>query len=828
MRLIPIRSTPGGTSNRFFGGGDADEARAEVLRRRIVSFSAINALAAALAVLVSWQFGIRWGLSPYPGNSLMTPDVAVCFVLASLSLWLLRSGAPSAVPQRASYGLAGGPDGWRLRLARISAFAMAVVSLHYLVEGVFRIELHIDRIFFRHELDWPAVPPALTTSIALLLLGVSLLLTGRRISGAKLRNLYYSEMLCIPALFVGLMGAVGYAMGAHGLLLEFPALMPLPISTAFCAGSLAFGILFVNGNHHFARIVLSREPGGVMARRVLPSAAATLFVLGWLDLRMSRSELLHQDVAMAVLIVAGTFVLASVVLWTASLLNRDADERRSAAQSVAYLSALVEWSTDAIVGKTLEGTVASWNHGAEKLYGYTAAEVVGRSADVLMPPGLSTELREHLARLGRGERIEQYETVRQRKDGTVIDVAVRLSPILNAAGEVIGASSIARDITAAKRAEENLRQAKQEWEQTFNSVPDLIAVLDRQHRVVRVNRALAERLGRTAEQCIGEKCYRIVHGTSTPPAECPHSLTLIDCQQHIAEVREQLLDGDFVVSTSPFFDQDGELAGTVHVSREISELKKAHQALLRSEKLATTGQLAATIAHEIHNPLDVVSNLLFLVEQGSKEDEPRKFATMALEELGRVTQITQQMLTFQREATAPIPVSIPEVVETVLALYQRKILAAGITIEQEVASDASIVAMPGQTRQVFANLIGNAIEAMKRSEGRIRVRAYRSHDWRTGEAGLRFLVADNGHGIPLELQKKIFDPFFTTKGEKGTGLGLWITLGIIEKSRGSLRLRSTTREGRSGTCFSIFFPASSERPASFSAAAMTPELPFPK
>jgi len=291
-------------------------------------------------------------------------------------------------------------------------------------------------------------------------------------------------------------------------------------------------------------------------------------------------------------------------------------------------------------------------------------------------------------------------------------------------------------------------------------------------------------------------------------------------------VREQMLDGDFVVSTSPFFDEDGELAGTVHVSRDISELKKAHQALLRSEKLATTGQLAATIAHEIHNPLDVVSNLLFLVEQGSKEEETRKFAVMALEELNRVTQITQQMLTFQREATAPVAVSIAEVVANVLALYQRKILDAGITIEQEVDSDASIFALPGQIRQVFANLIGNAIEAMQRSDGRIRLRAYRSRSWRGGEAGLRFLIADNGHGIPPELQKKIFDPFFTTKGEKGTGLGLWITQSIVEKSGGALRLRSTTREGRAGTCFSLFFPATAAR-ATVSSAAMASELPFP-
>ena len=812
MRLIPASPTLRGIASTLrgprrssgwpaaaglTGSGDPEAARCELLRRRIVSAAALAILGAALCVLVGWQFRIDWLTTPFPGNSLMAPKTAFCLLLAALSLWLLRGGNPSE---------------WGLRLARVCALATAVVSLNFLVEGIFQLELHLHRILFQHRhLDpfegWPPARPALTTSLVLFLLSLSLLLAGRRLPGSKFRQWYYSEVLCTPALFVGLLGVVGYVLGAPALLLEFPTLTPLSIYTALCVGTLAFGILFVNSNHQLARVVLSREPGGVMARRVLPSAAATLFMLGWLDVRLSRGALFDQDVATAVLIVAGTFVLASVVVWTANLLDRDAEERRSAAQSVAYLSALVEWSNDAIVGKTLEGTIASWNRGAEKLYGYTAAEVVGRPADVLLPTGLSAEWRENLEQLARGERIEQYETVRQRKDGTVIDVAVTFSPILNAAGEVIGASSIARDITAAKRAEQSLLQAKEEWEQTFNSVPDLIAVLDKQHRILRVNQALAQRLGRTVEECIGEKCYRCVHGTSNPPAECPHSLTVLDCQQHIAEVREQLLDGDFVVSTTPFFDAEGELAGTVHVSRDVSDLKKAHQALLRSEKLATTGQLAASIAHEIHNPLDVVSNLLFLVEQGSSEEETRNFAAMALEELNRVTQITQQMLTFQREAARPVAVNIAEVIENVLALYQRKILAAGITMELEVDSEASILALPGQTRQVFANLIGNAIEAMQRSEGRIRLRAHPSRNWRGGEAGLRFLVADNGHGIPPELQKKIFDPFFTTKGEKGTGLGLWITQGIVEKSGGTLRLRSTTREGRAGTCFSIFFPA---------------------
>jgi signal transduction histidine kinase len=218
------------------------------------------------------------------------------------------------------------------------------------------------------------------------------------------------------------------------------------------------------------------------------------------------------------------------------------------------------------------------------------------------------------------------------------------------------------------------------------------------------------------------------------------------------------------------------------------------------------GKLAATIAHEIHNPLDAVGNLLFLIGQGSREGETRQYVAMASGELSRVTQLTQQMLTFQREAAKPIPVKIGEILENVIALYERKIHAAGITLKEQVEFEGHILALPGELRQVFANLVGNAIEAVGSRHGTITLRAHASWDWRRDRPGLRVLVADNGPGVPVEVRASIFDPFFTTKGENGTGLGLWITSDILRKYEGTIRLRSTTRPDRSGTCFSVFLP----------------------
>jgi signal transduction histidine kinase len=204
--------------------------------------------------------------------------------------------------------------------------------------------------------------------------------------------------------------------------------------------------------------------------------------------------------------------------------------------------------------------------------------------------------------------------------------------------------------------------------------------------------------------------------------------------------------------------------------------------------------------------LDTVGNLLYLINHDPDVPETvRPHASLASEELARVTQMTRHMLSFQREATKPGPIKIGEVLDNVIALYERKIESAGIQVQKEVEFEGGVLGLPGEMRQVFANLIGNAIEAIGKN-GKIRLHAYLSADWRRGRRGLRVTVADNGPGIPAEIRGKIFEPFFTTKGEAGTGLGLWITSGIVEKNDGALRLRSVTRAGRTGTCFSVFFP----------------------
>lgn len=244
---------------------------------------------------------------------------------------------------------------------------------------------------------------------------------------------------------------------------------------------------------------------------------------------------------------------------------------------------------------------------------------------------------------------------------------------------------------------------------------------------------------------------------------------------------------------------------------DITERKRGESALQSSEKLAATGRLAASIAHEINNPLEAVSNLLYLLSSSEDLDaNSKKYTHMAQEELTRITHIVRQTLGFYREAAHPVTVQISDVIKSVLALYQRKIESRRISITSDFERESSILAFPGEMRQVFSNLIANALDALPIG-GRIDVCVRQAHSPRNREqTGVLCRISDNGEGIRRENVRFIFDPFFTTKGERGTGLGLWVTRGIVNKHGGWIRVRSSSEPGSSGTTFLIFLPRESE------------------
>src|SRR6185369_7313425 len=262
-----------------------------------------------------------------------------------------------------------------------------------------------------------------------------------------------------------------------------------------------------------------------------------------------------------------------------------------------------------------------------------------------------------------------------------------------------------------------------------------------------------------------------------------------------------------LLSAAPLRIPADSASGAVISLFDIEERKRTEEYLRRSERLAATGRLAATIAHEINNPLAAVTNVLYLLSTDPRLDPNLKeYAQVAQSEISRVAHITKQTLAFHRDANLPVRVNLNDLAESVLYLYGQQLRAKSLRVHKEIDFNGDVIGFPNELRQVISNIFENAIEASPES-GQVRLRVYASHEYMNShKPGVRIIIADDGPGIRQDNAQRIFEPFFTTKGEKGTGLGLWVCQGIIQKHGGFIRMRSSTNTRYSGTVFSIFLP----------------------
>ena len=262
------------------------------------------------------------------------------------------------------------------------------------------------------------------------------------------------------------------------------------------------------------------------------------------------------------------------------------------------------------------------------------------------------------------------------------------------------------------------------------------------------------------------------------------------------------------VSSAPILDGEGRIIAAVITLFDLTHRKGTEEVLRSTEKLAATGRLVASFGHEINNPLQTLSSALYLIGQSARLGEAeRQYLATAHAELERVAQLTTSMLGFYRHSRSPGNVKICEVLDSVLKFYGPAIRSGKIIVEKRYGSEDVTHGFPSEITQVFSNLVGNALEALT-AGGTLGLHVLSSRDWgNPTRRGVRVFIADNGPGISGENRRRIFEPFFTTKGEKGTGLGLWVASGIVDKHGGWIRVRSSTQPGRSGTCFSVFFPA---------------------
>lgn len=372
-----------------------------------------------------------------------------------------------------------------------------------------------------------------------------------------------------------------------------------------------------------------------------------------------------------------------------------------------------------------------------------------------------------------------------------------------------GLSIYFRDITERKHAEEALQNSERVYRAIGEVINYGIWVCTPEGKIIYNSESFLRMLGMTQRECYECKWQDVLHpddGERTVAMwrECVKNGTNWDCEH-----RYRGVDGQWhpVLSRgAPVRDAEGQTICWAGINLDMSRLKLAERALLRSEKLASMGRMAATIAHEINNPLEAIGNLLFLARSDSSVPAPvREYIELADAELKRVANITRQSLGFYRESNAPAPSSVTRILASALDVLKNKIKAKHVACRCEWVKEVSITAVAGELRQVFSNLLSNSLDAIGEN-GTIRLRVTSHVAASNGRPCVRITIADNGKGIDYESRQRIFEPFFTTKGTTGTGLGLWVSKQIVEKHGGTIQLRSSTRRGHSGTIFSVVLP----------------------
>jgi len=412
------------------------------------------------------------------------------------------------------------------------------------------------------------------------------------------------------------------------------------------------------------------------------------------------------------------------------------------------------------------------------------------------------------------------------------------SPAYNSDGTVAGIVVICQDVTTQviaqrerARAEAALRQRQDELASTMQALhaertrllnivqqaPVLFAVLDGpQHRFTMANaiyrRVVGNRdiLGRTVADALPEAVEQgyleiLDQVFLTGEPFLAHGARFSIAPTEGQQPEERILD--FVYQ--PLREEDGRISGIIVIGVDITDRNRVEKALLQSEKLAAVGRLASTIAHEINNPLESVTNLVFLARQSDSLQASQRFLELTDQELRRVSAIATQTLHFNKQSTQPRAVTCTELFSGVINIYEARIRNSQVTVEKRKRAKKAVACYEGEIRQVLNNLVSNAIDAMPPSGGRLLFRSREATDWKTGREGMLITIADTGSGISREHRERIFEPFFTTKGFSGTGLGLWVSRDIVERHRGKLRMRSSQNPTHHGTVFTVFLPRES-------------------
>jgi PAS domain S-box-containing protein len=516
---------------------------------------------------------------------------------------------------------------------------------------------------------------------------------------------------------------------------------------------------------------------------------------------------------LAVLLVDNVGLQAKLARLLGSLRLQAASERDLRTERDSLFSAVVESSNEAIITKLLDGTITSWNGAAERLFGYTAAEAIGRHISLIVPPDRRDEIRNIIERIGRGEPIAHYETSRMRKDGSTVDVSLSISPIRTASGKIVGVSKAAHDITESNRTQQALSQEIEERRRIFDSSNDLIFVTDSAGNFIQVSPSVSAILGYQPSDMVGRSATEFIH-----PDDLEHTRREMRAgrrgqSKRNFETRYINKEGKAVA-----LNWTGNWSEPVRrhffIGRDLTEKQAAEAQLRHAQKMDAVGQLTGGVAHDFNNILTVITGTIGILEE-AVADQPQLAAIAKLidEAAERGANLTKHLLAFARKQ----PLQPVEVDVNALVLEAAKLLhptlGEHIEITPLLAEDAwSALADPNQLATAVLNLAINARDAMPNG-GKLALETNNvyldesyagMHSEVTPGHYVMIAVSDTGTGIPAALLERVFEPFFTTKEVgRGTGLGLSMVFGFVKQSGGHIKIYS--EEGH-GTSVKIYLP----------------------
>ena len=762
----------------------------------IAGFCAVFAMIAGIAALAGRAFDLE-RLTDWTNQGIsMFPNAAICALLSGVGIALLLPPARD----------------WKFKTARALGGFISLLAGLTIIEHLTGIDFGIDTLVFHRNWGQAAAaapsrmgPPA---STAFLLLGTGLILATL---GTRAR--WAATSLAIVTMAIAALSLTGYWFGAK-MLFGIAQYTGIALLSSMVVAAVSVGLMAAVPEHGIAAALQRNDAGGGLLRRLILPILIVPFVLGWLRVVGQQQGLYDMEFGTALRTLCEITLFFGLLWWTANSISWHSE---TATKAQARLIAIIESTDDAIVSKSLDGYIESWNRGAEATFGYTAAEAIGKHISLIIPPDRLNEETEIISRLRRGHKIDHFATIRRRKDGKLIYVSITVSPVRNDEGQVIGASKIARDISDKQRAEARLRAI-------VEATPEFIMIL--------APDGLLEFINQAGLQMIETESESTIRGASVHNLIAPeHRAEWI--ARHARICAGERLSWEFELigfkgtrrwmesHAVPLPLPDGRI-GQMSVTREITPrklLEQEREALLQSERSARSeaerasrlkDEFLATLSHELRTPLNAILGWSQILNMTSEQEDLEQGLEAIQRNARAQAQLIEDLLDMNRIISGKMrlnvqPTDLATVIQGAIESVAPAAAAKNIQLRQVLDPHAHAVSGdPTRLQQVIWNLLTNAIKfTPKGGKVDIVLERVNSH--------LEVTIIDTGIGISPEHLPIIFERFrqvdsSSTRVHGGLGLGLSIVKQLVELHGGTIRAKSAG-EGL-GSTFSVMLPLS--------------------